>query len=104
MPSKSPRQVTVTVSAEVYAALDRRAARSGMNVARYLSDFLDEYSRNEWLDDETPQERAVRKRSIRGLERAVRTYDRPVRVRPHLRGRLFTLLPSHSTTRKRRSR
>ena len=80
--------VTVTVSQEIYAALDRRAARRGQSVAKYLTDFLDEYGRDEWIDDsETPQERQIREKSIRALDRAVRKYDRPVRVRSYPRRR-----------------
>ena len=51
MVKKSPRQVTVTVSAEIYAALDKLAARRSQNVAKYLTEFLDEYGRDEWIDN-----------------------------------------------------
>ena len=83
--SKSPREVTVTVSAEMYAELDKRAAPRGQSVAKYLTVFLEEYGRDEWL--EVPDDSLYGFLSHRNLRRWAPGTERPVPVRRHVRRR-----------------
>mgnify|MGYP001612200026 FL=1 len=45
------RQIAVELDEDTYEAVRRLAYRRKIPVARYLSDFLHEYARDEWIDD-----------------------------------------------------
>ena len=85
---------------EIVATILRRSDISDTDRARLTNAFMDVFIADnpafigpKFIDavfqgPETPQERKIREKSIRSLGRAVRQYDRPVKVRTHRRRRV----------------